>query len=158
MKGLTIWQPHASMLACGMRRIETRSWSTGYRGPLLIHASKKWDSGIVFECAEVGRAMVEIEFTPPSEAAGVAGSWDFASTLGKGLAVVELVDCRPIPDPDNEPDATVWDCMFGGWGASRWGWVFTNLQPLSEPVEVRGLPSLWDVPAEIVEQVLAVTA
>lgn len=39
MKALTLWQPWASLVALGVKTIETRSWSTGYRGPLAIHAA-----------------------------------------------------------------------------------------------------------------------
>ena len=38
MKALTIRQPWASLIAAGVKTIETRSWSTKYRGPLAIHA------------------------------------------------------------------------------------------------------------------------
>ena len=41
MKAITIWQPWASLLACGGKRFETRSWATSYRGPIAIHAAKK---------------------------------------------------------------------------------------------------------------------
>ena len=40
MKVLTLHQPWASLIACGIKTIETRSWSTKYRGPLAIHAAK----------------------------------------------------------------------------------------------------------------------
>lgn len=38
MKALTLHQPHATLVALGVKAIETRSWSTPYRGPLAIHA------------------------------------------------------------------------------------------------------------------------
>ena len=40
MKALTLTQPWASLVAIGAKRIETRSWSTPYRGLLAIHAAK----------------------------------------------------------------------------------------------------------------------
>jgi len=33
MKCLSIIQPYATLIAIGAKRIETRSWSTPYRGP-----------------------------------------------------------------------------------------------------------------------------
>lgn len=39
MKALTLHQPWASLIAVGAKKIETRSWSTSYRGPLAIHAA-----------------------------------------------------------------------------------------------------------------------
>lgn len=41
MKTLSVKQPWASMIARGEKTIETRTWRTFYRGPLLIVASKK---------------------------------------------------------------------------------------------------------------------
>jgi activating signal cointegrator 1 len=40
MKGLSLWQPWAQLVAIGAKKIETRSWGTDYRGPLAIHATK----------------------------------------------------------------------------------------------------------------------
>ncbi len=40
MKTLSLLQPWATLVVMGIKQIETRSWSTAYRGPLLIHASK----------------------------------------------------------------------------------------------------------------------
>jgi hypothetical protein len=41
MKAITILQPFASLIACGAKKIETRSWPTKYRGPIAIHAGAK---------------------------------------------------------------------------------------------------------------------
>ncbi len=40
MMGLTVSQPHASLIADGSKFVENRTWSTGYRGLLAIHAGK----------------------------------------------------------------------------------------------------------------------
>ena len=40
IKAISLWQPWASLIALGGKKIETRSWPTKYRGPLAIHASK----------------------------------------------------------------------------------------------------------------------
>ena len=41
MKTISIRQPFASLICCGIKTIENRSWKTTYRGKLLIHASGK---------------------------------------------------------------------------------------------------------------------
>jgi hypothetical protein len=41
MNALTVRQPWANYIADNLKPIETRSWYTKYRGPLLIHSSKK---------------------------------------------------------------------------------------------------------------------
>ena len=40
MKALSIRQPWANLIATGEKTIETRTWSTAYRGPLLIVSSR----------------------------------------------------------------------------------------------------------------------
>lgn len=46
MKALSILQPYAWLIVNGIKDIENRTWRTGYRGPVLIHAGKnypKWE-------------------------------------------------------------------------------------------------------------------
>ncbi len=52
MKALSLTQPWASLVAIGAKNIETRSWSTGYRGWLAIHASKAFPGGARALCFE----------------------------------------------------------------------------------------------------------
>jgi hypothetical protein len=42
MKVLSIRQPWAHLIVNGVKRIENRTWTTTYRGPLLIHAGARW--------------------------------------------------------------------------------------------------------------------
>ncbi|MCY4541392.1 MAG: ASCH domain-containing protein [Rhodobacteraceae bacterium] len=41
MKALSVKQPWANLIASGRKTIETRTWATRHRGPLLIVSSKK---------------------------------------------------------------------------------------------------------------------
>ncbi len=43
MKIISIRQPWASLIVDGMKDVENRTWSTSYRGPVLIHASATLD-------------------------------------------------------------------------------------------------------------------
>ena len=40
-KAISVKQPWANMIAAGEKTIETRTWKTSYRGPLLIVSSRK---------------------------------------------------------------------------------------------------------------------
>ena len=40
MKALSVKQPWANMIASGEKTIETRTWMTSFRGPILIISSK----------------------------------------------------------------------------------------------------------------------
>ena len=41
MKALSVKQPWANMIASGEKTIETRTWMTSFRGPILIISSKQ---------------------------------------------------------------------------------------------------------------------
>jgi len=41
IKAISVKQPYANCIASGKKTIETRTWKTDYRGPLLIVSSKK---------------------------------------------------------------------------------------------------------------------
>lgn len=36
MRALSLYQPWASLIAFGEKKVETRGWATDYRGPLEI--------------------------------------------------------------------------------------------------------------------------
>lgn len=42
MRMLSGHQPWPTFIGLGVKRIETRGWSTGFRGPIAIHAALKW--------------------------------------------------------------------------------------------------------------------
>lgn len=75
-RALTIHQPWASLIACGEKTVENRTWSTSYRGPVLIHAS-------------VNRKL------RPLYDEAVAKGFDIPAEpiYGQVLAVATLVDC-----------------------------------------------------------------
>jgi hypothetical protein len=77
MKALSVQQPWANMLACGIKTIETRTWRTHYRGPVLI-------------CASQRLAPVLCLLWTPTVPRGVM------------LAVADLVDCRPMTEADED--------------------------------------------------------
>lgn len=48
MKGLCVRQPWAHFIAIGRKTVEVRSWSTNYRGPLVIVAARTVDQAPEF--------------------------------------------------------------------------------------------------------------
>jgi hypothetical protein len=50
-RALTIRQPWAELIIRGRKPFELRSWSTHYRGPLLIQAAARVDSESAVECS-----------------------------------------------------------------------------------------------------------
>jgi hypothetical protein len=103
MEALTLHQPWATAIAEGIKTIETRSWSTSYRGPLAIHAGKRmpasWTTIGPYRIkgfgrtglALVGPGLPEFRSTPRLEGCLVP--------LGAVVATATLVDVVPIGGP-----------------------------------------------------------
>jgi len=97
MKALSLWQPWASLIALDVKRIETRGWSTKYRGPLAIHAGK----------SEPPRGKVG-DYTPSRPRLPKTAGWELWPTarhlrrtmtplpLGAVVATCTLVDVVPM--------------------------------------------------------------
>lgn len=75
---LSVKQPWASMIVSGQKTIETRSWQTSYRGPILICSGLKADPKL------------------KKEAEGLP--------LGQALGIVYLLNCRDM-NPKDELEA-----------------------------------------------------
>ena len=129
---LTVVQPWASAIACGIKVIETRGWRTGHRGPLVIHAGAGQKAEKMFSTGDL--------FSPDelSELA-IAGLPD-ERPLGAIVAIARLIDCRPARMAPTELEE-----LLGDFGIDRWGWQLHGVWPLPEPIRARGRLGLWEV-------------
>lgn len=139
MKALTLTQPWASLVAIGAKRVETRSWRTGYRGPLAIHAAKKFTQS---DQAAVWRYPFRRVLVTP-DGSGLA----VALPLGCVVATCTLTACistsnpsihwRSLPLSDQER-------AFGNYAPGRWAWLLEDIKALPEPVLAKGALGLWE--------------
>jgi activating signal cointegrator 1 len=141
VKGLTLWQPWASVasLGEGAKPHDTRGWPTSYRGPLLIHAAKRWDG------------TIDAEWRKAREALEGAGRFDLPADppLGAVVAVAEIVDCRPMGGLNGVSPSHDLDRVFGIWSEGRWAWRLANVRRLPEPIPWPGAQGFWNVPADL---------
>ena len=121
MKALSIRQPWAGAILAGLKTIETRTWATAYRGPLLIHAGKK----------PMDR---ETALATAHWAQGTPDVWGHGLILGR----VELLDCRPMVPADEVAAG----CEFYPGAVA---WVLANPVILPEPWEYKGELGLFEV-------------
>lgn len=169
MKGISLWQPWASAIALGAKRVETRSWSTKYRGPLAIHAAKRCNV---------------------NELIGISSTWSWCGALnhkmgateklweklpfGAIVAVAQLVDCRPTdtftlgeidqwrlpPDEvmppkrnwadEDRPSLYAWtERYMGDFSLGRFGWVLSDVRALAEPIPFKAKQGFFEVPEEL---------
>lgn len=142
MKGISLYQPWASLVALGLKRVESRSWPTTYRGPLLIHAAKRWDAGL--ESAQVDAAeLLWSHGRLPLPA---------VLPLGRVLAVCRLAGCSQVRPGHLTPEGiglSGLELAFGDYRPGRFGWSLEDVRSLAEPVPWRGMQGLWPVSEEL---------
>jgi hypothetical protein len=144
MKALTLTQPWATLVAIGVKTIETRSWATTYRGALAIHAAK----GFPKDCRDL---CSEDPFAEALTLAGIKSPTDLP--LGVVVATCNLRGCVQM-GTDAAPctaDLMQWlkrpmypEAVFGDYAARRWAWVLDNVVPLKMPRAAKGALGLWE--------------
>lgn len=146
MRALTLHQPWASLIACGAKRIETRSWSTRHRGLLAIHAGKNQKPSRSFEAQQLGRALSQQQWNEMPFGAVVAvavvaevhyidrtvhsSDPELVALSGEGFPV----DHWPVP-AEQVP--------YGDYRPGRWAWMLTDVSPLDPPIPAIGHQGLW---------------
>ena len=156
MKALSLLQPWAS-LWLGPKHVETRSWNTSYRGALAIHASKRF-----------WREDIELSLEPPFSTAIHGLGYNVLAELPLG-AIIGVTSLKHvgtiINDQPDAPYVQAWpadrilirgdEATFGNYEPGRYGWVRGDVFRLPEPVPCLGARGLWDVPEDVLGQVLA---
>ena len=154
MRAISIWQPWAHLIAIGAKAYETRSWATRYRGPMAIHASRRWTARTARQCYE------EPFFTILSRAGTrfPAKLWgpgaivpQFGLAFGAVIAVADLV--AVLPTEDVIPYLGRDEVAFGDFSHDRFAWQYENVIRLDEPVPCTGRQGLFDLPAEVFDRV-----
>jgi activating signal cointegrator 1 len=143
VKALTLTQPWATLVAIGAKRVETRSWSTDYRGPLAIHAAKGFPTWARETCGEP-------PFWPALVAAGYANWKDLPR--GVVLCTTRILAVRPTEYDGNTagiPLAPPFpmgenEWHFGDYGPDRYAWYLDAVVRLAEPAPAVGSLGLWD--------------
>lgn len=136
---LTVRQPWADLILRGVKTLEVRTWSTAYRGPLVIHAAAApppaWAVAHAAEWSD-GR------WTPPAH-------W----ALGCLVALVDLVavtalDAAVADDADGDAlEAAAMAPLYVGEDAQLWHVA----RPVAlRPERMPGRLGLWSVDARLV--------
>lgn len=132
VKCLSLWQPWATLVAIGAKQYETRSWSTSYRGPLVIHAAKTDKSLYMsswphFRLHLKDRNITRLEQFP----------------LGAALCLVELVDVVRTETVVDGLSAA--ERAFGDFSPGRFAWEIACVRRFPEPIPMRGAQGLFEV-------------
>ena len=133
MKALTLTQPWASLVANGEKKVETRSWSTQYRGPLAIHAAKGFPGWAKDTCKE----------EPFYSSLRVGGNYAYPELMvGSVLCVVELRGCVKTQFVRNT--LTPKEISFGDYDDDRYAWFLEFTRKLKKEIPAKGHLGLWD--------------
>lgn len=129
VKALTIWQPYAQAVALGLKKYETRSWATKYRGPLAIHSSVR---------------PLKKEYRFLAEKYGIQNLH-----FGEVVAFAELTDCILMTEQFISEQSET-EISFGDWRQGRFAWVLSNVTVPEEKVIISGKQGLWNLPLEVI--------
>lgn len=138
MRALTLTQPWATLVALGVKRVETRSWRTAYRGPIAIHAGRTMPcrSG---QRLEVGDWVVE-RYREGLLLRGPAGEMH-RLPQGVVVATARLEHVRAVDELGGWPPEP--ERSFGNYGPGRYAWLLGDVAPLREPLAAKGALGLW---------------
>lgn len=133
MKTLTLIQPWATLIMLGEKKIETRSWSTRYRGKLAIHAGKKIDKE-VFNIPYYKEIFQYYGITITNIPTSCI------------IATCTLLDVQPT---ESLKDIISYkEYIFGNYSPNRFGWILDNIVPLKTPLPAKGMLGLWEYKEE----------
>ncbi len=130
MKALSLWQPWASAIALGHKKIDTRHWATKYRGPIAIHAAKRFQ--------REQRVFAGIERT--------LGRLPDRLPFGAIVAIAYLDDI--VPTEQLAPSSI--ERMYGDYSSGRYGWILESIQALAEPIPFKGRQGLFNIPDDLI--------
>lgn len=149
MKAISLWQPWASLVAIGSKRFETRSWPTNYRGPVAIHAAKRWT-----------KDQIRLVQREPFAAALAAAGLTSGSSLPRGgiVAVANLAACLEVEvdlfasglaDVEDDPR----ERAFGDYMPGRFAWALTNVRRVRPMVPCPGFQQFWELKSSVIAEI-----
>lgn len=146
MKAITVWQPHATLLAIDEKRNETRGRRTHYRGAIAIHAAKYIDR-VACELPEIKSTLARHGYTVDNLPTGAI------------VAIANLTECWEVVGEEEGVESFLLDSqknktmsiahssnefLFGDFSVGRFGLEMSNVNRLSEPIPVKGQQGLWN--------------
>lgn len=175
MKAISLWQPWASLIACGAKPYETRSWAPPREligQSIAIHAAKKIDkeAALFAEDLKYGQHLPGgFELADKLEASmsrcpdALYGSFGQAVfPIGCVVCIAHLAAAFELgshPEGDRArvvrklsrvalPDDfnTIAKDDFGDYAPGRWAWLLTNIQLVNPPAPVKGAQGFFELP------------
>ena len=141
MQALTIQEPWASLLIKGKKKFETRNWQRNYRGLLAIHSGKRSVHPFDYPLG-LSEILDDLEITQDN----------LNNNKQKIIAIATLKEIHLMTDKFINEQTQI-ERLTGFWQPGGYAWELTDIQPVSEPILVRGMPGLWEVSDKIQQQI-----
>lgn len=129
LKCISLWQPWASAMAFGLKKVETRGWSTNVRGRVGIHAAKRYQKDVLIN--EDERKLFEKDIP-----------------LGAIVAVGELtsvVSTSVAREWFSLTTGELSEMQWGDYSYGRFAWRFINVRRLIRPIACAGRQGFFNV-------------
>jgi hypothetical protein len=151
IKAISLHQPWASLIPMGLKEYETRSWSTSYRGPLLICAAKK---------TSLRQKLTHNYFLNKYQKILTDTDnyieWDDLP-FGYAVALVDLTDCikmtQTFINQQLQSELDTGDWLFG-----RMAWKLDNIKRIIQPIPINGKQGLFNAEVDLHPQHLEAAA
>jgi hypothetical protein len=142
MKAISLWQPWASLMVIGLKKNETRSWATKYRGLLAIHASKKV---VPFKDA-FGHLPVTLQKFLMDRIVEHYGCYSNLPT-GAVLGTVNVKGCVDTEFGRFVSGETELAC--GDYTDGRFAWLTDDSFKFDKPIPAKGMQGFWNWDGEV---------
>lgn len=160
MKAISLWQPWASLMAAGIKKLETRGRLTHFRGELAICSAQRR-----YQCKELSPNLQRIVYQHRDKLIITQRLGEEISQglpYGQVLAVVEVWECYPTSsftvgdwNPMNPFVISSEEHACGDFRAGRFAWLTRNCRRLPAAVPVTGRQGFFELPAAVEKSVRA---
>lgn len=132
IKVLTLIEPWATLIAKGIKKVETRSWKTNYKGELYIHSSKRKLTKTA-ENRDLMKLVDESELQ-----------------YGKILCKCKLVDCICMTEDyiENIKKSNPTEYLCGIYEVGRYAFILNDIEALDKPIQATGKLGVWNYDIE----------
>ena len=150
MKALSVRAPWWWFILHCAKDIENRDWPTGYRGTVLLHASKWWkqdeaedDFDYAVGCyEEANNVTMNLDITEPEVALETLRK--IRSSGGCIVGMVDIVDC--VKESESP------------WFFGEYGFALRKPVAFEKPIPFRGALGFFNIPDSILREAKHATA
>ncbi|NLL02530.1 MAG: ASCH domain-containing protein [Mollicutes bacterium] len=129
MKVISLLEPWASLVKDGIKKIETRSWATKYRGELYIHASQR---KLTKKDGFTYNNQIKLLKNPNLKYGYIIAKCTLADCIYMTEEFIEKIKKNPK------------EYICGEYIVGRFAWILKDLEVLKNPIPAKGRLGIWE--------------